>query len=185
MTRRQQALGYAIGWAGLITSAEWLARRALRSRSQAWLLAYGALGGLAWLSGARPRARTGRFSVPGVTLATIGYPLGRRVLGDRPSASPAEGFALELVAIDVVAITEELTWGAIVEPALGPAVTATLFASKHVLIDGRWRRGAGLFAFWMGLSAQRRRWPAAALVLHGVLNAAGVVQGHVSGRDRF
>jgi predicted lysophospholipase L1 biosynthesis ABC-type transport system permease subunit len=174
-----------MGWAGLITGTEWLARRALRSRSQAWLFAYGALGGLVWLSGARLRARTARFSVAGVTLATIGYPLGRRVLGDRPSASPAEGFALELVALDVVAFTEELTWGAIVEPVLGPAVTATLFASKHVLIDGRWRRGPGLFAFWMGLAAQRRRWPAAALVLHGLLNAAGVVQGHVSGRDRF
>ena len=93
--------------------------------------------------------------------------------------------AQELAALEVVAVTEELTWGAIVEPALGPAATATLFAAKHVVIDSRWRRGIGLFAFWMGLAAQRRRWPLAAMLVHAALNAAGVVQGHVSSRDRF
>jgi len=118
-------------------------------------------------------------------LATLGYPLGRRLLGDRMAARPPQNLALELVALEVVAATEELTWGAIVEPEIGPAATATLFAVKHILIDGRWRRGAGLFAFWMGLAAQRRRWPVIAVLVHGALNAAGVVQGHLTGRDRF
>jgi hypothetical protein len=59
VTRRARAIGYAIGWAGLITGAEWLARRSPRRRSQAWLLAYGALGGLALLSRARLAPRSG------------------------------------------------------------------------------------------------------------------------------
>ena len=185
MTRRARAIGYGIGWAGLITGAEWLTLRPPRRRSQAWLLAYGALGGLALLSGGRLAPRSGSLSLAGLTLAAIGYPLGRRVMGDHSSDAPPQHLALELAALEVVAITEELTWGAIVEPELGPAVTATLFAAKHVLIDGRWRRGLGLFAFWLGLSAQRRRWPVAAMLVHAALNGAGVVQGHVSGRDRF
>jgi hypothetical protein len=185
VTRRASAIGYGIGWAGLITGAEWLARRPPRRRSQAWLLAYGALGGLALLSGARLAPRSGGLSLTGLTLAAIGYPLGRRLLRDELSARPPQSLALELAALGVVAVTEELTWGAIVEPALGPAATATLFAAKHVVIDGRWRRGLGLFAFWIGLAAQRRRWPVAAMAVHAALNAAGVVQGHVSRRDRF
>ncbi|HEY4844652.1 MAG TPA: hypothetical protein VII89_03060 [Candidatus Dormibacteraeota bacterium] len=185
MTRRARAIGYGIGWAGLITGAEWLARRPPRGRSQAWLLAYGVLGGLALFSGARLAPRSRGLSLPGLVLATIGYPLGRRLLSDRGFARPPQNLALELAALEVVAVTEELTWGAIVEPELGPAATAALFAAKHVVIDGRWRRGLGLFAFWMGLAAQRRRWPVAAMLVHAALNGAGVVQGHVSGRDRF
>jgi hypothetical protein len=120
-----------------------------------------------------------------LTLAAIGYPLGQRLMGDHWSDAPPQHLALELVALEAVAVTEELTWGAIVEPAIGPAATATLFAAKHVVIDGRWRRGLGLFAFWMGLAMQRRRWPAATLLVHATLNAAGVIQGHLTGRDRF
>jgi hypothetical protein len=178
-------MGYGIAWAGLITGAEWWARRPPRGRSQAWLLAYGALGGLALFSGARLAPGSGGLSLPGLALATIGYPLGRRLMGDHPSDAPPQNLVLELAAIEVVAVTEELTWGAIVEPALGPAATAMLFAAKHVVIDGRWRRGPGLFAFWMGLAGQRRRWPAAAVLVHAALNASGVLQGHLSGRDRF
>ena len=185
MTRRARAIGYAVGWAILITGAEWLARRPPRGRSQAWLLAYGALGGLALLSGARLAPRSGGLSLPGLTLAAIGYPLGRRVMGDHSSGAPPQHLVLELAALELVAISEELTWGATVEPQLGPAATAALFSAKHVVIDSRWRRGIGLFAFWMGLAAQRRRWPLAALLVHAALNAAGVVQGHVSRRDRF
>jgi hypothetical protein len=120
-----------------------------------------------------------------LTLAAIGYPLGRRMMGDHSSNAPPQHLALELAALEVVAITEELTWGAIVEPELGPAATAALFSAKHVVIDGRWRRGLGLFAFWLGLASQRRRWPVAAMLVHAALNGAGVVQGHVFGRDRF
>jgi len=185
VTPQARAIGYGVAWAGLITGAEWWARKSTRGRSQAWLVAYLGLGGLALLCGARLAPRSGGISLRGLTLATIGYPLGRRLLGDRLSARPPQGIALELAAIEVVAVTEELTWGAIVEPELGPAATAALFAAKHVVIDSRWRRGIGLFAFWMGLAAQRRRWPLAAMLVHAALNAAGVVQGHVSSRDRF
>jgi hypothetical protein len=185
VTPRARAIGYGITWAGLITAAEWWARRPRRGRSQAWLIAYGGLGGIALLSGARLARRSGGLSIMGLTLATIGYPLGRRLLGDEMSAPPQQGLALELAALGVVAVSEELTWGAIVEPALGPAATATLFAAKHVMVDGRWRRGLGLFAFWLGLAVQRRRSPVAAMLVHVALNGAGVVQGHVSGRDRF
>ena len=185
MTRRARAIGYAVAWAGLITGAEWWARKSTRGRSQAWLVAYLGLGGLALLSGARLAPGSGGLSLPGLMLAAIGYPLGRRVMGDHSSDAPPQHLALELAAIEVVAVTEELTWAAIVEPELGPAATAALFAAKHVVIDSRWRRGIGLFAFWMGLAAQRRRWPLAAMLVHAALNAAGVVQGHVSSRDRF
>jgi hypothetical protein len=185
VTRRTRTIGYGLTWAGLITATEWWARRPPRRRSEAWLLTYGALGGLALLSGARLGPRSGGLSLSGITLAAIGYPLGRLVAGDHPSDAPPQRLALELVALEVVAVTEELTWGAIVEPALGPATTATLFAAKHVVIDSRWRRGLGLFAFWMGLAAQRRRWPVAAMLLHAALNAAGVIQGHATSRDRF
>ena len=185
MTHPVRSIGHGIGWAALVTGVEWWARRPPRGRSQAWLLAYGALGGLALLGGARLAPRSRGLSLPGLTLAAVGYPLGRRVMGDQPSDAPPQHLVLEMAALEVVAVTEELTWGAIVEPALGPVATAALFAAKHVLIDGRWRRGVGLFAFWMGLAAQRRRWPAAALLVHGALNASGVIQGHLTGRDRF
>jgi hypothetical protein len=185
VSHRARSIGYAIAWAGLTTGAEWWARRTLRGRSQAWLAAYGALGSLALLSGARLAPRSGGLSLSGLTLAATGYSFGRRLMGDHPSDAPSQNLALELAALGVVAISEELTWGAIVEPALGPAATATLFAAKHVVIDGRWRRGPGLCAFWMGLAIQRRRWPAATLLVHAALNAAGVIQGHLTGRDRF
>jgi hypothetical protein len=162
-----------------------MARRHVRRRSHAWLLAYGGLAGLAIASGARLAPRSGGLSLGGLTLATIGYPIGRLLLGDHPTASPPDPAALELVTIAVIAVTEEVTWGAVIEPQLGPAATATLFASKHALIDGRWRRWLGLFTFWMGLAAQRRRWPRAALLAHAALNGAGVIQGHLTGRDRF
>jgi hypothetical protein len=185
VTPRARAIGYGIAWAGLITGVEWWARKSTRGRSQAWLVAYLGLGGLALLCGARLAPRSGGLSLPGLTLASIGYPLGRRLLGDPLTARPPQGLALELAALEVVAVTEELTWGAIVEPALGPVATASLFAAKHVVIDSRWRRGLGLFAFWLGLAAQRRRWPVVAMLVHVTLNAAGVIQGHVSSRDRF
>lgn len=185
MSRPARAIGYALTWASLVTVAEWLARRSLPSRSSAWLVAYSVLGAGALITGARVRRRSGGLSLAGLTLAAIGYPLGRRLLGDRPSMPPPDGPVIELVAINVVAATEEVTWGAVVEPVLGPTATAALFATKHIVIDGRWRRGLGLFAFWMGLASLRRRWPVAALVGHCVLNSLGVAQGHFRGRDQF
>jgi hypothetical protein len=182
---RARAIAYGLAWAGLIAGTEWWARRPPRTRSQAWLLAYSGLGGLALVAGARLAPRSRGLSLPALTLAAVGYPLGRRLMGDHPAGAPPPNLGLELAALVVVAVTEELTWGAIVERRLGPAATATLFAAKHVVIDGRWRRALGLFALWMGLAAQRRRWPAATLLVHAALNAAGVIQGHLTGRDRF
>lgn len=190
----------ALGWAVLITSTEWMARRSFERRSHAWLVSYGGLALLALAFGARLRARSGgrpragfgrrlkpgsAIDWPGLALATFGYPLGRKLLGDRPSTAPPDGPALELIVIEIVAGAEELTWGAIVEPALGRTITAVLFAAKHVIIDRRWRRSLGLFLFWMGLAVQRRRWPGAALIAHALLNGIAVVSGHRSRRDQF
>jgi hypothetical protein len=80
---------------------------------------------------------------------------------------------------------EELTWGRLVEPALGVPVTAALFAAKHVVIDGKWRRTLGLAAFWVGLGMVRSRSPKLALGLHMAVNASGVVLGHLNRRDAF
>src|ERR1700730_12650348 len=143
----------------------------------------------AWWSrtflGCSPRAEVARPLVTRPGAGDDRLPAGPPLVSDRGFARPPQNLALELAALEVVAVTEELTWGAIVEPELGPAATAALFGAKHVVIDGRWRRGLGLYAFWMGLAAQRRRWPVAAMLVHAALNGAGVVQGHVSGRDRF
>lgn len=186
MSHRPRSIGYALTWAGLITGSEWWCRRSLRSRSSAWLLAYTALGGLALLSGARLQRRSGGLSLSGLSLATVGYPLGRQILGDKVAGPPPDDLARELIAIGVVVATaEELAWGRLVEPIVGRTATAALFAGKHIVIDGRWRRGLGLFGFWMGLASLRKRWPMAALVVHGVLNGLGVIQGHLRGRDQF
>jgi hypothetical protein len=72
-----------------------------------------------------------------------------------------------------------------VEPSLGRAATSTLFAAKHVVIDGRWRRALGLALFWSGLSLLRRRSCRLALAAHVAANATAVAVGHLSGADRF
>lgn len=174
-----------LGWAAAITFSEWFARRAVRSRARAWLVVYAVIGAAALASGARLARRSDGLSLPGLLLAATGYPAGRSLLRDVPAGPPPDSIALELAAIEVVAVAEELSWGALVEPALGRTATAALFAAKHVAIDGRWRRGPGLFAFWIGLGMQRRRWPAAAFAAHLVLNAGAVLQGQLTGRDRF
>ena len=60
-----------------------------------------------------------------------------------------------------------------------------LFAAKHVVIDGRWRRFLGLALFWLGLGALRRRSRALALGVHVACNGGGVVLGHITQQDRF
>ncbi|HEY0493660.1 MAG TPA: hypothetical protein VGD57_09355, partial [Candidatus Dormibacteraeota bacterium] len=156
-----------------------------------WFLAYGLLGAAALAAGApsplhkRPGSSRSGFSPTGLAIAAIGYPLGRRLLRDTPLAPPPDPFLIELAAIVLVATVEEVTWGGIVEPRLGRPATAALFAAKHVAIDQRCRRSLGLFTFWMGLGMQRQRWPAAALTAHAMLNAGGVVQGHLTQRDAF
>jgi hypothetical protein len=122
----------------------------------------------------------------GVPLALVGYPLGCSLLGHKSTARPADSPALELVALaGVVAPVEELTWGRRVEPRLGIPITAALFAAKHVVIDGKWRRAAGLALFWVGLGLIRRRSPRMALGVHVAANASGVLLGHMKGRDQF
>ncbi|MDQ6885627.1 MAG: hypothetical protein M3077_15545, partial [Candidatus Dormibacteraeota bacterium] len=86
MRRSQIAAGVA--WAGLITATELVARRTLRRRAHAWLLAYTLLGAtsLAFaFQGGGTRSR--RLSPLGLAIATFGYPLGRRLLRD-PSTGP-------------------------------------------------------------------------------------------------
>ena len=104
---------------------------------------------------------------------------------DAPSPPP-DPAALELAALAaVVAPAEEVVWGREVERRLGIGPTAVFFAAKHIVIDGRWRRGGGLFLFWLGLGLVRRRSWTLALGLHMTANASGVLLGHMTGRDSF
>ncbi|MDQ3641707.1 MAG: hypothetical protein M3450_09710 [Actinomycetota bacterium] len=177
----------ALAWAGATTAAEALARGLFRGRSAAWIASYGAL----WIVARRPRdvSRAGLSrgaAVLGLALSLGGYPLGRRLLQDAPSTAPPDSLVLELASLGVVVpAAEEAIWGTRVEPTLGVGGTAALFAAKHVVVDGRWRRGLGLAAFWTGLGLLRRRSPGFAAVLHHTCNAAAVLAGHLTGRDRF
>jgi hypothetical protein len=153
------------------------------------MVTYGALGSAAVTAGARFRRNaegTRRQALWGVALATTGYPLGRLLLGDRPTDAPPESPARELLAIAcVVAPAEELVWGQLVERDIGLGATALMFAVKHPLVDGRWRRAVGLSLFWYGLGLVRRMSPLAALGLHVGCNASGVMMGKISGQDQF
>jgi hypothetical protein len=179
--------GQALGWAALITGTEWAIRRATGRRLTAWAATYAVLGGVAFvLTRARGVDQPGRTVVPGAVLASVGYPLGRRLAGDRPEGAPTEPALTEaLVIAGVVAPAEELLWGRLVEPALGIGPAAALFAIKHGIVDGRWRRAPGLALLWAGLGLVRRSSPRKALALHVALNASGVALGRVTGVDQF
>ncbi len=173
-----------------MTAAEAAARRAIPSRSAAWLVAYPLLAAAALLDTSPQSARRSRAWEPvlllGVPLALAGYPLGCALLGHKPYQAPPDPAGLELAALaGAIAPAEEIIWGRLVERRLGVATTALLFAAKHVLIDGRWRRAGGLALFWIGLGLVRRRSTTLALGLHVTANASGVVLGHMTGRDQF
>ena len=158
------------------------------SRSRAWLGAYSVLGVAALVMGIPKSRRDGPSAALwlGVPLVLAGYPLGCAVLRHKPSGPPPDPLPMELAAVaGVIAPVEELTWGGLVEPALGVPVTAILFAAKHVVIDGKWRRAVGLSAFWVGLGLVRSRSPKLALGLHMVANASGVLLGHLNRQDSF
>ena len=182
----------ALCWAAGVILGERQARRAVGSRARALLLVYGGLGIVA-ASGMTNKAASGsergrgRGALAlGLGLTFGGYQLGRWLLHDRPSNEPSEPLALELVSLGVVVpIVEELIWGARIEPAMGLAVTSAVFAVKHPVVDGRWRRVLGLGLFWTGLGLVRRRSRSAAAVAHVSANAGAVLLGHRTGRDRF
>ncbi len=167
---------------------ERLGRRFTGSRAKGWILSYIVLGGIAViLQPTLPSANPFDWKVVlGVGLAMGGYQVGRVLLGDRPSQPPPDVRMLELVALGgVVAPVEELLWGAVVGPEIGMLATAGLFAIKHPLVDGRWRRIVGLFVFWIGLSLVRAySWPLA-LGLHIAANVGGVLIGHRQNLDQF
>jgi hypothetical protein len=162
-------------------------RRRVRSRSNAWLITYSLLAGAALADSRPPRRRRGRSALwLGVPLVLVGYPLGCALLGYRSDQPPPDPPEREVAALaGVLAPAEELTWGQRVEPRLGVFMTSLLFAAKHVVVDGKWRRVGGLALFWFGLGLVRRRSPKLALALHVTANASGVVAGHLTGRDSF
>lgn len=84
-----------------------------------------------------------------------------------------------------VAPVEEAIWGSLVQPAAGVAATSALFAAKHVVVDGRWRRSLGLALFGLGLGLLRERSRRLALLVHVACNAGGVALGHLTDRDQF
>ncbi len=175
-------------WFVAVVVVEAVARRTISSRAHAWMVAYGLLGLAALIAapGAPQQTNAPWVAVIGAAVAVTGYPVGRKLLDDRADRPPPGPRGRELAALAlVVAPVEELVWGAIVEPQAGIAVTAALFAVKHPLIDGRWRRTVGLASFWLGLGLIRTvSWPAA-LILHVVLNSGGVIAGHRRGLDQF
>lgn len=167
---------------------ERLGNKLTGSRAKGWIGSY-LLVGLAALALGPQVSASNRFDwrvLVGVALAVGGYQLGRLVLGDRPDRPPSESKTVELMALaGVVAPVEELLWGAVVGPEIGFVATAGVFAVKHPLVDGRWRRVLGLFLFWIGLSLVRAySWPMA-LVLHVAANAGGVLIGHRQNLDQF
>jgi membrane protease YdiL (CAAX protease family) len=193
---RASSLRSALVWAAAVTATEAIARRSIPSRSRGWVVAYSALGAAASATLiARPRARPtdtarrgrGRAGlVAGLLLSGVGYQLGRQALGDRPTGPPAEPLWLEMAALaGVVAPAEEVLWGGLVQPGAGVVAAAGLFAAKHPLIDGRWRRTLGLGLFGLGLGLLRRRSRKLALLVHVGCNAGGVALGHLTGRDQF
>lgn len=135
-------------------------------------------------TGGERRSRTvPRAAVP---LAFGGYPVGRALMCDASPGPPGDGLASELLALGlVVPVAEELAWGHLVEDELGVAATSLLFALKHWVVDGRWRRMLGLAAFWAGLGGIRRAHPERALGVHVACNTAAVLLGHATGRDQF
>jgi hypothetical protein len=152
------------------------------------LIAYSLLGAAALTAGAPARRLEGGWPamVAGLPLAAAGYPAGNALLRHKPSGPPPEELPIEALALaGVVAPVEELIWGGLVEPRLGIPATAVLFAAKHVVVDGRWRRAAGLSLFWAGLGLVRQRSPRLALGLHVAANASGVLLGHITGEDFF
>jgi len=161
----------------------------LTSRARAWQATGVVLLPTAVLAaGPRRWVRRGKNTwcvAGGLLLALVGYPLGRAILGDKPIAPPQDGLSDDVLGLGLLALTEELVWGRQVEPVLSVPLTAAMFAIKHPLIDGRWRRVLGLALFWLGLALVRPRSPAAAAVAHVVANASGVLLGHLIGVDQF
>jgi len=146
---------------------------------------YLAVGGIALAAGARTRGAGLGLAALGAALAGTGYSVGRALLKDPSPGPPPDPLPEEVAAFGVVALAEELSWGAIVERDLGAPLTSALFAAKHFAIDRRARRTLGLILFWLGLAVIRRRSSNAAALAHFVLNVAAVAVGHWTRRDRF
>jgi membrane protease YdiL (CAAX protease family) len=153
------------------------------------LVSYSALASAAISGGVKVGGRrSGTIPPAAVPLTLGGYPMGRALLGDSPLAAPAprDSLAAELAALGIVVpVAEELVWGGLVEGDLGVAATSLLFALKHAVIDGRWRRSLGLALFWAGLGMVRRTSPPWALGLHVACNITAVGLGHAIARDQF
>ncbi len=179
----------AVGWVVLITCAEGISRRLIKSRAKAWLAAYAALLIVCFATGlglASKETNSAFVLLAGITLSLCGYQFGRALLKDKATAEPQDSLLLDFASVGLlIPIVEEFTWGAHVEPSLGILITGLLFSAKHVVIDRRWQRGLGLAGFWWGLGLVRAFTPVGALVLHVFLNVTGVLIGHKKKLDQF
>lgn len=176
----------ALAIAAAIGVVELTGRRATRSRAMGWLGAYTLIGIVGALAPApRPFSSRDRALTLAPLMAAVGYPGLRELAGDHPRRPPREPLALELVALAVVAVAEELSWARHVEPWLGDVGTAALFAVKHAAIDGNARRVPALAMFWWGLAGIRAHSKVAAAATHVLLNCGGVTLGHLTARDQF
>ena len=188
MADRPSLVG-SVAWAGATTLAERLVRTVSPSRSMGLLATYVPLGIAAAARGRAPsEGRPGSASeaVVGLSLAFGGYQVGRWLLDDVPDQEPPDAFVPELVTLGVVVpLAEEAIWASRVEPRFGVVATAAAFATKHPIVDRRWRRTLGLALFWTGLGLIRRRTRRGAALAHVVANSGAAVLGHLTRRDRF
>lgn len=169
-----------------IVLSELIARRLLSSRARALLVAYLFIASIAIVVAVpRGEGELTLAALAGALLAIVGYPAGRALLRDPTRAPSHDPLALELAAFAFVALSEELSWGAVVEPAISSPVTAAVFALKHPVVDGHWRRVLGLGLFWLGLGVVRGESALLAAILHVALNVAAVVDGRIRGNDPF
>jgi hypothetical protein len=178
----------ALLWVLGIVAVEALARRLVHSRAQAWLIAYAILLVAALLAGGGLASHNGSrlLLLVGIPVALVGYQVGRLVLGDKPKDPPRDSYWMDAFSVGLlVPIVEELTWGARVETEIGIALTAVLFAGKHIVIDRRWKRFLGLAFVWAGLGLVRQDQAIFALILHIAINQGGVALGHGSRKDQF
>lgn len=182
--------------AAAIAAVAILGERAARtrvSRSTAWLIVHPLTLLLAVLLldfhvPSTPHAGAWTVAALGVVGAAAAYAVlrwafrdtARRPLGtDYPAAR--EGLAL----VVVLPAVEQMLWGWALAPALGTVTVALLFAIKHPVSDGNWRRVPALSGFWLGISAVRTVDPFLAIASHMCLNAVAFAKTVVNRRDEF
>lgn len=163
------------------------------SRSTAWLTVHPAVFVVASLVlglhvPASSLTGSWMLAVVGAAAAGVSYEGLRWLCAGRSRRPLAESYPLKregLALVVVLPVVEQMLWGWILTPALGTLVVAALFAIKHPLSDGNWRRSPALVGFWLGMSLVRSVNPFLAIVIHMLLNGVAFAKTVRSRRDEF